>query len=100
MGTLAQWSLLFALGLSVYGGKAYFVERYGEWILLVPPARGFSLLAWVAPLLGLGGGLAGAVFMLTRWVRRSSGITPLVDAAYVACVRLEVEERRHDEVAR
>ncbi|MFQ5946357.1 MAG: cytochrome c-type biogenesis protein CcmH [Anaerolineae bacterium] len=74
--------------------KAYLVERYGEWILLVPPPRGFSLLAWVAPFLGLGGGLAGSFLLLRRWVRRSPRTAREVDPAYLARVRREVEQRK------
>lgn len=37
----------------------YFVDRYGTWVLLEPPAQGLTWLLWVAPaaavLLGLGG---------------------------------------------
>src|SRR3954471_17859496 len=37
--------------------KDYFVERYGEWALLEPPAHGLNLLVWLGPLalLVLGG---------------------------------------------
>ena len=28
---------------------AYFVERYGEWILRAPPVSGFNLVLWVLP---------------------------------------------------
>lgn len=40
---------------------AYLVDRYGEYVLLNPPASGSTLLLWGAPLalLLLGGGVAG-----------------------------------------
>jgi len=37
---------------------AYFVERYGEWVLLEPTTGGLNLLLWTGPLLLLGVGLA------------------------------------------
>ena len=50
----------------------YFVERYGEWVLLVPPARGFNLVLWALPFLGLVGGLGAVLVAVRRWSRRSS----------------------------
>jgi cytochrome c-type biogenesis protein CcmH len=50
--------------------KAYFVEKYGLWILLEPPRQGFSLLVWVVPYVGLLGGLVLVGFVVRRWSRR------------------------------
>ena len=50
----------------------YIVQRYGEFVLLAPPAKGGGLLLWLAPLaLFLGGG-ALAVFIV-RGARGHSG---------------------------
>ena len=50
--------------------RSYFVSRYGEWVLLAPPARGFNLAVWVLPFAALLGGLWFAVRVLRRWSRR------------------------------
>lgn len=86
-----------ARGESPESIKAYFVGRYGEWVLLAPPVRGFSLLAWLLPFLALGGGLAGALVVLWRWSRRGSGAgAPAeddVDPRALAEVREELRRR-------
>lgn len=84
-----------AAGESPEAVKAYFVERYGEWVLLVPPTRGFPLLAWTLPGAVLLGGLAGALLVLKRWSRRSPGLAnePAVDEEDLAAVREELRRR-------
>lgn len=77
--------------------KAYFVERYGEWVLLSPPTEGFGLLAWALPLGALVAGLGIAVLVLRRWTLRgrTSGAAPEddLDADALATVRREVAKR-------
>ena len=73
--------------------RAYFVTRYGEWILLSPTARGFGLLVWVLPALGALAGLGGAVWVLRRWARRSAPPPAVVDEAILARVRAAVAGR-------
>jgi cytochrome c-type biogenesis protein CcmH len=48
---------------------AYFVSKYGKWILLEPEHRGFNLIVWWGPVLALLGGLTGLILMVRRWVR-------------------------------
>ncbi|HEX7127623.1 MAG TPA: cytochrome c-type biogenesis protein [Thermodesulfobacteriota bacterium] len=48
---------------------AYFVSRYGDWVLLAPPPRGFNLLAWGLPFVGIGIGVVAVVLAARRWVR-------------------------------
>lgn len=38
--------------------RAFFVDRYGEWILLEPVRRGLNLIPWLAPVVGLTVGVA------------------------------------------
>ena len=47
--------------------KAYFVARYGEWILLEPRASGFNFLIYALPGLAVFGGLGVIVLALRRW---------------------------------
>jgi cytochrome c-type biogenesis protein CcmH len=72
---------------------AYFVERYGEWILLSPPARGFNLLVWTAPFLAIAGGFVVVVLVTRRWRRAAgTGDLPPPDAATRERIRRELAD--------
>ncbi|HEY8368015.1 MAG TPA: cytochrome c-type biogenesis protein [Thermodesulfobacteriota bacterium] len=58
---------------------AYFVSRYGEWVLLAPPRRGFNLLAWGLPFVGIGIGIVAVLLTARRWVR--NGRTAMASSA-------------------
>lgn len=77
--------------------KAYFVQIYGEGILLEPPKHGFGLLIWAQPFLVI---LVGALIIglaLSRWVRARPEPSTLPDvtdadvAAYEPMLREELE---------
>jgi cytochrome c-type biogenesis protein CcmH len=48
----------------------YMVSRYGRWILLSPPATGFGLTVWLAPVAVTLGALGVVAVAWTRAVRR------------------------------
>jgi cytochrome c-type biogenesis protein CcmH len=47
--------------------KAYFVSKYGEWILLEPAMTGLNVLLYVFPVVLVVGGLALVVVLVRRW---------------------------------
>lgn len=53
--------------------KAYFVSKYGEWILLDPKAHGFNLVLYAAPYVLLLGGLGFIVVAVRRWSTNGAG---------------------------
>jgi cytochrome c-type biogenesis protein CcmH len=62
--------------------KAYFVSKYGEWILLAPAAHGFNIVAYALPVLVVVGGCLLIFLAVRRWTRASNsdatvGGTPL-----------------------
>ena len=73
--------------------RDYFVEKYGPWILLAPPRRGFDLLVWVAPFVVLAIGFVAIVVVLRRWRRdpAPAAASPLAPAVRER-IRREMEE--------
>ena len=63
--------------------KEYFVEKYGEKILLEPEARGFNLTVYLMPALMLLGGLF-LVFFLTRKWSRGRRVVPVEEDSTAA----------------
>jgi cytochrome c-type biogenesis protein CcmH/NrfF len=51
-----------------------FVAKHGTWILATPPRRGFTLLAWILPMVGIVVGGSGLALFLKR--ARASGAQP------------------------
>ena len=82
-----------AAGESPAEVRAYFVEKYGEWILLAPPKSGFNLLVWVVPFVGLGLGFVLVAVVLRRWSRKiPPGAPATVDPALRERIRREMSE--------
>ena len=57
----------------------FFVDRYGQDVLAVPPKSGFNLLVWLAPPIALllGGGALAMVLRAMRQDHRRSTEAPL-----------------------
>ena len=59
---------------------AYFVERYGEWILRAPPVSGFNMVLWVLPGAAIVTGLLCVLYRSKKWVEKPTkemtGLTP------------------------
>src|SRR5262245_21879106 len=71
--------------------RAFFVDRYGEWILLEPPKRGLNLVPWAVPIVALIAGVAIWVAVVRR--RGADGDTP---ASAVGDRPTETERARID----
>ena len=53
--------------------RAYFVSKYGEWILLEPTMSGLNILLYVFPVALVVGGLAFVAFLVRRWTTPTNG---------------------------
>ena len=77
----------------------YFVDRYGEWILLAPRRQGFNWLVWLFPVAAVAVGLTVVAVVLRRWTLRAArgaaaGKPETLDPAMRERIRRELEARR------
>ena len=79
--------------------KKYFVSRYGDFVLLEPPKRGFNLLVWGLPFVALVVGACGVYLVAKRWTQRGHQATPPMDPVYAERVRRELKEREGPSVS-
>ena len=87
-----------ALGKTETATLQDFVLRYGVKVLSTPPARGFNLLVWVLPGLGLIAGLAFVIVITRRWRKpphEPEDTSPAsVDAKVLEAVEKEIKASR------
>ena len=57
---------------------AFFVQRYGEWVLLSPPREGLNLVPWLVPIVGVMIGIGVWAYVLRR--RAGGGAEHVSDA--------------------
>ena len=62
-----------AAGKSPDQVRAYFIEKYGTWVLLEPEPRGFNSLVYALPVLGVIGG-ALVVWMYVRRMTKAGAV--------------------------
>ena len=78
--------------------KAFFVSKYGEWVLLKPKTTGFSALLWILPYVVLVLGVSAALWFVRRWVARkknaeqSAPPAPISQQIRAELLRKNVEE--------
>ena len=89
---------LVAAGKSDEEIRAYFIERYGEWVLLQPSAHGINWLVWLGPVALLVVGCAIIVRVVLRRPAQGAAKKPAPRASaiktedeFIARIRSEVE---------
>jgi cytochrome c-type biogenesis protein CcmH len=75
--------------------KAKLVGQFGTRVLAAPPKHGFNLLAWLMPLVGLGGAAVVVGVLAWRWSRAREPALPARGA-----LEPELERRLDEELAR
>lgn len=86
-----------AAGDSKDGIKDRLVAEYGPQILAAPPTKGFDLLAWLLPIVGLLGGALMLAGLAWRWSRVREPAQPVARLDPAVERRIDQELARFDE---
>ena len=74
--------------------RDYLVARYGDFVLLKPPLRPYTLILWITPVLVL---LGAAGFTIARLrAQRPASVTALTEAERAELARIEVADENAD----
>ncbi len=80
--------------------KTYFISKYGEWVMLAPRAKGFSLLIWILPFVALVGGILFVVVVVRRWAKNKRELpSAAADPAMVQRIQRDLAQQEYWEVA-
>jgi len=90
---IAELRTDIAAGMSDQQIFSAFAAKYGTTVLAAPPARGFNLVAWIAPFAVFLAALMGTILLIRRWGGLRGGKTQPA-AANLADLAPEERERR------
>lgn len=72
--------------------RAYFVQRYGEWVLLEPTKTGLNVVLWAGPLALLGIGLVVILMQRKKPIALGAKPPPPGEDPLLAQVRADLEK--------
>lgn len=75
--------------------RAYFLSRYGDYILLAPQKSGLNWLLWAGPFVLLAGGGLFLYRTLSRWVAQAGAEKQEAPPPIDGRLRQRIEEERH-----
>jgi cytochrome c-type biogenesis protein CcmH len=91
---------LVAAGYDEQQIKDFFVDRYGEWLLLEPTRGGLNQALWLLPWVGAGLGVGIAAWSVTGWGRRRESESlpgTLEDKPYDRYERVLLDQLKDDD---
>ena len=85
-----ELSAAIAAGQSDQQIFAAFSAKYGATVLAAPPAKGFDLIAWIAPFAVFAAALLGVILLVRRWSARQSAPAVLHDDPATLALREKI----------